>query len=369
MSLRAHPSPAFALVGALVSATLAFLLTACERAGSEAPGTSTTDEQATAAHPPRRPDRVRLQLNWIAEPEFGGIFAAKADGAFARHGLEVEIIQGGPGTPAPQLVSEGRVEFGVVSGDQILTLREKGGSLVALFAIFQVNPTALMVRREFPAQDLAQLWQSGATVAVEPGLPYITFLNRRYGGTTLRLVSAGGGVAAFESGAVDAQQCFISAEPAQMELRGVPVRVLPLAESGYNPYAAVIVANERYLAQHRDVAVRLVTSLREGWEAYQEDPARFNGEIHALNRAMSVEAMNLAATLQHDYIAPADGEPWGSMTVERWSTLAAQMAELGLITRPPVDVEAIFLHVPPAEPITTPAATPAPTDAAPPLTP
>ncbi|HMN96857.1 MAG TPA: ABC transporter substrate-binding protein [Phycisphaerales bacterium] len=347
MKLRPGSAPFATLCSAALAA--ASLIGGCGRETGEPRAALDGDRAA--------PDRVRLQLNWIAEPEFGGIFAARAIGAFERRGLEVEIIQGGPGTPAPQLVAEGRVEFGIVSGDQILTLREKGGRLAALFAIFQVNPTAVMVRREGGAATLEALWRSDARIALEPGLPYITFLNRRFGGERLRLVSAGGGVAAFESGAVDAQQCFISAEPAQMDLRGIPVRVFPLAESGYNPYAAVVVTREAYLEplrsgdrtdarpDGRSIAERLTLALREGWEAYQADPGRFNPEIHQLNRAMSLDAMNLAARIQHDYVAPTEGLPWGAMTLERWRTLAEQMTELGLLERVPGDLASIVVEI------------------------
>ena len=38
--------------------------------------------------------KIRLQLNWVPEPEFGGIYAAAQDGLFKAQGLDVEIIKG-----------------------------------------------------------------------------------------------------------------------------------------------------------------------------------------------------------------------------------------------------------------------------------
>ena len=40
---------------------------------------------------------VKLALDWVPEPEFGGFYAAREDGAYARHGLNVEIQGGGAG--------------------------------------------------------------------------------------------------------------------------------------------------------------------------------------------------------------------------------------------------------------------------------
>ena len=58
--------------------------------------------------------RVRVQLNWVPEPEFGGIYAARESGAYARAGVEVEIASGAAGTPVLQIVGSGQADFGVV---------------------------------------------------------------------------------------------------------------------------------------------------------------------------------------------------------------------------------------------------------------
>ena len=41
------------------------------------------------------PSKLSLLLNWVPEPGFGGLYAAREPGTFARHGLEVEISGGG----------------------------------------------------------------------------------------------------------------------------------------------------------------------------------------------------------------------------------------------------------------------------------
>jgi ABC-type nitrate/sulfonate/bicarbonate transport system substrate-binding protein len=51
---------------------------------------------------------IRLQLNWVPEPEFGGLYQAQEDGTFAKHGLDVDITPGGAGAPTWQLVGQRR---------------------------------------------------------------------------------------------------------------------------------------------------------------------------------------------------------------------------------------------------------------------
>lgn len=297
-----------------------------------------------ASPPPAR--KVRVQLNWVPEPEFGGIFAAKQDGVFKAEGLDVEIIAGAAGTPVPQMTASGQVEFGVVSGDQILSLRERGGNLVALFAVFHTSPMGVMVPEASPYRTLEALWKSDATVAMEAGLPFVRYLNRKFPGGKVRMVPTGSGLAAFERGTVQAQQCFVTAEPVQLELRKVPVRVFSLAEGGYDPYTVTIAASESFLQKDRAACAAFVRALREGWKRYLKEPSKYNPAIAKLNPAMSPEAMELAAKKQHDLVAPKGSDEVGWMERERWSTLAAQMKELGMVKDVPAVIDGVFWNVP-----------------------
>src|SRR5438034_8297394 len=66
----------------------------------------------------RSAEKVSIALNWVPEPEFGGIYAAREVGAFARHNLDVTIKPGGAGAPTWQQVASGQAEFGGASGDE-----------------------------------------------------------------------------------------------------------------------------------------------------------------------------------------------------------------------------------------------------------
>src|SRR5690242_1079203 len=90
--------------------------------------------------PARAADKVSIALNWVPEPEFGGIYAARENGAFGRHNLEVNIKPGGAGAPTWQQVASGQAEFGVASADEVVIARASGADVVAFFAIYQTCP-------------------------------------------------------------------------------------------------------------------------------------------------------------------------------------------------------------------------------------
>ena len=60
-------------------------------------------------------DILSLATAWRAEAEHGGSYQALATGEYARRGLDVQIIQGGPGVNVPQLLASGSTEFGIGS--------------------------------------------------------------------------------------------------------------------------------------------------------------------------------------------------------------------------------------------------------------
>src|SRR3989440_4521191 len=92
-------------------------------------------------------DKVKIALNWVPEPEFGGIYAAQVSGAFAKHDLEVNIQPGGAGAPTWQMVGSGQADFAVSSADEVVVARSRGADVVAIFAIYQTCPQGIMVHQ------------------------------------------------------------------------------------------------------------------------------------------------------------------------------------------------------------------------------
>jgi NitT/TauT family transport system substrate-binding protein len=298
-------------------ATILCLLTGCD--GSKESGSATTARTT-----------VRVQLNWVPEPEFGGIFAAQQDGLYAAAGIDVDIRNGGAQVPVAQLVASRHADFGVMTAEDVLTLRDRGGDLVAVFAIFQDNPTGFLVHESNPITTLEQLWTSSSTIGVDANPPYVRLLNLKYGGKDLKLVPYTGALAGFLASKDAVQQCFITAEPVECKLRGVPTRVLSVG-SVFNPYAAVLATSAASAAKRPDQVEAFVQATSEGWRRYLADPAKYNPAIAALNPSMSLEEMNIAAEMERPLIVPADGSPIGSMRQERWQQLERELTEVGTI--------------------------------------
>ncbi len=276
--------------------------------------------------------KTRIQLNWVPEPEFGGIYAAREIGAFQRQGLEVEILAGAAGTPVIQIVASGQADFGVVGADDVVLARARGIDIVAVFASFQHSPLGVMVHKDRGLEKLEDL-KSG-TLAIEPGLPFGQWIKKKYGFAGVTIVPYDGGVAKFLTDPLYAQQCYVTAEPIAVRRRGKEAKVFAARETGFDPYANVIVIKGGTLKARMPLVRAFIAATAEGWKSYLESPRATNAVMAKLNTGMDLDTFDEAARTQEPLVR---GEgALGAMTEARFKELGEQLTELGTIPKPPL---------------------------------
>ncbi|HYO58533.1 ABC transporter substrate-binding protein [Archangium sp.] len=325
------------LVGLLGCVALLVVAGACSRSkeGSKQPEGPDAGGGAQAV----RTTRVKLALNWVPEPEFGGFYAARETGAFKRFGFEVDILGGGAGVPVVQMVASGQAEFGIAGADELLTARTRGVDVIPLFAVYQTSPQAIMAHASRGAKGIKDVLSSG-TIALEPGLPYAAYLKKKYGFDKVKVVPYDGGVARFVADKDFAQQCFITSEPIAARRQGAEPAVFLVADEGFNPYVAVVITRRELWKEQPERVRDFVAAVREGWRTYLENPAPANAVMAKLNTTMDAETFAAAAQAQKPLIETEEtrARGLGTMSRERWETLGRQLVELGLIEKaPPVD--------------------------------
>lgn len=125
------------------------------------------DVQASLTHPAKsewEKKSVVVQLDWKHQYEFAAFYAAKELGYYQQAGLAVDIREGGPGVTVVDEVVSGRADFGIDTSG-LMIARANGQPVVALAALMQHSPVALLARRTNDlnrVQDLAN-----KTIAVD----------------------------------------------------------------------------------------------------------------------------------------------------------------------------------------------------------
>jgi NitT/TauT family transport system substrate-binding protein len=121
---------------ALTIATVAMLvLAACNSTASPAGGSGGAAGGT--------PTKVRFQLQWVAQAQFAGYYAALDQGYYKDAGLDVSLLLGGPNVNNVQVVATGGADIGTAWLPNMLQSREGGTDLVSIAQIFQRSGTRM----------------------------------------------------------------------------------------------------------------------------------------------------------------------------------------------------------------------------------
>ncbi|MDG0816591.1 ABC transporter substrate-binding protein [Bdellovibrio svalbardensis] len=275
---------------------------------------------------------VSLALNWKAEPEFGGFYAAELEGYFAQQGLKVDIIQGGSGTPTVQMLANKKVDFAIVSADEIILSQDRNSKnkVKALYAVYQTAPYIVMSHKERGFKNLKEVFTSDGVLSMQSGLPYFQFLVKKFGKPKVKVVPYLGGVANFINDKNFSQQGFLTTEPLSAEKSGAKVQTFMIADEGFNPYLVVLATTEDTLKNKPDLVKKVLKAVDQGWKNYLSAPDKANHYMATLNKSLNLETFKSAAEIQKPLIVVKDVK-LGSMMESRWDTLASQLKDLGLI--------------------------------------
>jgi len=268
---------------------------------------------------------IRLALNWLPEPEFGGFYEGVLGGHYERAGFAVEIIPGGPGAPTLELLASGQAEVAISAGDDLLVKRSRGVQALGVWAAFQNTPMGLMVHAESPVQRIEDV-PAGSEIAIEVGGPFQTFLWARQGWEgKVKALPAAGSVGPFLADPARIQQAYITSEPCVARGKGAEVRFLGAGEVGWNPYGTLVAVADPAPAWTDD----FVAATQAAWEAYLADPARANAEIARKNPELSAEILRCVTEAQRPFLVGEDG--LGALRPERFDAMASTLSSLGLL--------------------------------------
>ncbi len=101
----------------------------------------TEDEAAAGGGACDTVDEVSLQLQWFAQAQFAGYYAAKDEGFYEAHCLNVEIVEGGVDIVPQQQLGSGAVDYAISWVPKALVSRDEGIDIVNVAQIFQRSGT------------------------------------------------------------------------------------------------------------------------------------------------------------------------------------------------------------------------------------
>src|SRR3569623_53511 len=295
---------------------LAAVLAACSPAKKDA---------APAA---RQLTPIRFATDWRAEAEHGGFYEALANGEYAKRGLDVKIIQGGPGGNVPQLLAAGSVDLGVGSNSFIvMNLVQEKVPVKAVAAVFQKDPQVLIAHPGTGVNTLADLKGHPILLGDASVTAFWVWLKAKYGFID----------GPFLADKRAAQQGYVTSEPYTIEKQaGLKPTVFLLADNGYPGYATMILAPDKLIASNPAAVQAFIEATAKGWHDYlYGDPKPADALIKKDNPEMTQDVLDQARAKLRSY-GIVDGGPAnagggvGAMTDARWKTFFDMASSQGV---------------------------------------
>ena len=281
-------------------------------------------------------DRVVFGTDWKAEAEHGGYYQAIATGLYRKHGIAVELREGGPQINQSQLLAAGRLDFSIASNSFIgMNFVEQKIPMVAVAALFQKDPAVLIAHQGVGNDSLVALKGKPIMIGGDTRVGWWLFLKAKFGYTDAQIRPYTFDVAPFLANKNAVQQGYLTSEPFLIEQQGVTPNVFLLADVGYASYGSVIETSAKLIAQKPDLVQRFVDASIEGWYSYlYGDPAPGNALIKRANPEESdaLIAYAIKAMKDHGIVDSGNAQSTGigAMTEARWQSFFAVMVAQGL---------------------------------------
>jgi NitT/TauT family transport system substrate-binding protein len=295
---------------------LATLLAACS------PGKK---EQAASAGAGVQPTVIRFATDWRAQAEQGGFYEAVANGEYKKRGLDVKIVQGGPGVNVPQLLAAGAVEMGMGSNSFIvMNLAQQGVPVKAVAAYFQKDPQVLMAHPGQGIQTIAELKGHPILLSDASVGAFWVWLKAKYGFADSQIRKYTFNSAPFLADKRAAEEGYVTSEPYTLEKQaGMKPVVFLLADNGYPGYANMALAPDSLIAKNPQAVKAFVEASAQGWHDYlYGDPRPADALIRKDNPEMTQDVLDQAREKMKSYglvdSGDAKTQKIGVMTDARW---------------------------------------------------
>ncbi len=282
-------------------------------------------------------DKVRFGTNWVAEAEHGGFYQALADGTYAKYGLDVAIVPGGPNVNNRILLPVGKLDFFMSANTlQSFDAVEHNIPTVAVAASFQKDPQVL-IAHPGKAEKLEDLKKLTLFVSKEGMASYFQWLKADFGFDESKVKPYTFNAQPFLADKNSAMQGYVTSEPFAIETQGgFKPKVFLLADEGFNSYSTLIETRRDLVDKRPDLVQRFVDASAIGWYNYIYGDSRpGNALIKKHNPEMTDALLTYSIAKMKDYGIVDSGDALklgiGAMTDARMKSFFDKMVRVGVI--------------------------------------
>jgi NitT/TauT family transport system substrate-binding protein len=282
-------------------------------------------------------EKVRFGTNWVAEAEHGGFYQALADGTYARYGLDVTIVPGGPNANNRIQLPVGKLDFYMSANTlQSFDAVEHNIPTVTVAASFQKDPQVLIAHPGV-ARKLEDLRKLRLFVSQEGMVSYFQWLKADYSFDETKVRPYTFNPQPFLADENSAMQGYVTSEPYAIQTKGgFTPKVFLLADEGFSAYSTLIETRRDLVEKRPDLVQRFVDASAIGWYHYlYGDSGPGNAVIKKQNPEMTdaLLAYSIAKMKEYGIVDSGDSIKLGigAMTDARMKSFFDKMVRAGVV--------------------------------------
>jgi NitT/TauT family transport system substrate-binding protein len=216
-------------------------------------------------------EKVVFATNWKAQAAHGGFYQALADGTYARAGLQVEILQGGPQVNNRPLLPAGKIDF-LMTGNLLHTFDnvKNGVPTIVVASMFQKDPQAMFAHPGQGYDRFADLARAPTVFVAKDGqFSFWQWMKAEHGFRDAQLKPYNYNLGPFLADKRSVQQGYSIAEPLAIQAQaGFEPVVHLLADHGYSTYSTTIETRIDMVRNKPETVRKFVEASILGWVNY-----------------------------------------------------------------------------------------------------
>jgi len=280
-------------------------------------------------------DKVKIHLKWLHQFQSAGYLVALEKGFYRDEGLDVELIEGGPGRSPMQSLKNGDVQYAVADAGALL-YRAEGDPVVVLANIFQHSPQVIICRTDTGINTPADL--RGKRVMLQDGfltIEVIALLEKfsvhiQHKDVIRQPI---GSLEDLITGKTDAWPGYSANEPFLLKQRNIAFKMLSPRDYGIDFYGDMLVSREVEVRTHAERTERVLRATLKGWTYAMAHPdetidlimKKYNTQnktrAHLAFEAREISKLMFSDVVQIGYINP-----------QRWQDIAKVYEHFGLLS-------------------------------------
>ena len=294
-------------------------------------------------------EKLIFATNWVAQSEHGGFYQAIADKEYEKCGIQVEIIQGGPGANNRAKLITGKIDL-YMGGNliQLINSRDANIPIKIIGAFFQKDPQIIMSHPYSDYKKWKDLKELSPIYISDLGLiTFFKWMENEHGFSSEKRRPYSYNSAPFLANVDSAQQGYLTSEPYVIEKEiGSEPNIFLLADHGFETYSSTIEVMEDTIVNKNDEIKCFIDASIIGWNNYlYGDSKKANDLIKFENPEMTDDKIYYSIKNLKKYGIVDSGDTIengiGYISLNRIRSFYDKMSKNGVVNEL-MDIEEVF---------------------------